>query len=168
MIIFGLPVYVSITNDKNIALLSFSCLLLDFKFLLFFRAFKLFGVYFAIIFSVAKQIIYFLVILFIIIISFAHAFFVFLSPKTGYSLDKPTINNDPNNPWNLNTTFNQILENGNIAQSASFVQAPDANTNMFAYYKTALFAVYLFLTGNLFFLKILNILISKLLSLLNR
>ena len=99
----------------------------------------------------AKQIIYFLVILFIIIISFAHALFVFLTPRDDYPLDQPTINDDPNNPWNLNTTYNQI-ENGNIAQNASFVQAPDANTNMFVHYKTALFAVYLFLTGIIHFL----------------
>ena len=142
--------WLSNDEDRSYFWLSFSCLLLDFKFLLFLRAFKLFGVYFAIIFSVAKQIISFLVILFIIIISFAHAFFVFLTPRTDYDLDQPTNNNDPNNPWNLNTTFNQI-ENGNVAQNASFVQAPDANTNMFANYKTALFAVYLFLTGIIHF-----------------
>ncbi|RIA78694.1 hypothetical protein C1645_842583, partial [Glomus cerebriforme] len=86
-------------------------------------AFESFGVYFAIIIGVANQILYFLVI-----------------------LCQPTINDDPNNLWNLNTTYNQI-ENGTIAQGASFVQAPDENTNLFTDYKTALFAMYLFLTA---------------------
>ncbi|GBC33615.2 hypothetical protein GLOIN_2v1874127 [Rhizophagus irregularis DAOM 181602=DAOM 197198] len=103
--------------------LSFSCLLLDLKFLLFFRAFESF------------------------VISFAHAFLIILRPKLEYSLDQPTINDDPNNPWNLNTTYNRV-ENETITQGASFVQVPDENTNMFTDYKTALFAVYLFLTGD--------------------
>src|SRR5688572_24013412 len=60
-------------NDQIIQLLSFSCLFLDLKFLLFFRAFQSFGVYFAIMISVAKQIFSFLVVLLIIITSFAHA-----------------------------------------------------------------------------------------------
>ncbi|PKC67789.1 hypothetical protein RhiirA1_508754 [Rhizophagus irregularis] len=135
------------SNNERTSLLSFSCLLLDIKFLLFFRAFESFGIYFAIIVGVAKQLISFLVILFIIIISFAHAFLVLLKPKLAYVLDQPTINDDPNNPWNLNTTYyNQI--NGTTAQNASFIQAPDENTNMFTDYGTALFAIYLFLTGD--------------------
>ncbi|GET00513.1 hypothetical protein GLOIN_2v823409 [Rhizophagus clarus] len=109
--------------------------------------FESFGVYFAIIVGVAKQIVYFLVILLIIIISFAHAFLIILRPRLDYSLDQPITNNDPNNPWNLNTTYNQV-ENGIATQNTSFVQAPDENTNMFTDYKTALFAMYLFLTGD--------------------
>ncbi|PKK71495.1 hypothetical protein RhiirC2_828062 [Rhizophagus irregularis] len=81
------------------------------------------------------------------VISFAHAFLIILRPKLEYSLDQPTINDDPNNPWNLNTTYNRV-ENETITQGASFVQVPDENTNMFTDYKTALFAVYLFLTGD--------------------
>jgi hypothetical protein len=118
--------------------------------LLFLRAFEPFGVYFSIIIGVAKQIIYFLVILLIIIVSFAHAFLIILRPRLDYSLDRPTINDDPNNPWNLNTTYNQI-ENDTATQNASFVQVPDENTNMFTSYKTALFAMYLFLTGMIYF-----------------
>lgn len=118
--------------------------------MLFFRAFESFGVYFAIIVGVTKQIFYFLVIFFIIVISFAHAFLIILRPKLEYSLDQPTINDDPNNPWNLNTTYNRV-ENETITQGASFVQVPDENTNMFTDYKTALFAVYLFLTGMIHF-----------------
>ncbi|GBB85853.1 hypothetical protein RclHR1_01230016 [Rhizophagus clarus] len=148
---YSVPTFTSIywlcTNYVGNFWLSFSCILLDLKFLLFLRVFESFGVYFAIIVGVAKQIVYFLVILLIIIISFAHAFLIILRPRLDYSLDQPITNNDPNNPWNLNTTYNQV-ENGIATQNTSFVQAPDENTNMFTDYKTALFAMYLFLTGD--------------------
>jgi hypothetical protein len=129
-------------------LLSFSCLFLDIKFLLFFRAFEYFGVYFAIIISVGKKIFSFLIVLFIIIISFAHAFYILLSPKSEFSLEQPTNNNDPNNPWNLASSFNQIIDNdGNINSNPFMIQTPDKNTNMFIDIKTSLFAMYLFLAG---------------------
>jgi hypothetical protein len=102
MTAYLLPIYTSIywlqinnMNDKPISLLSFLCLFLDLKFLLFFRAFEYFGVYFAIIISVAKEIVSFLVLLFIIILSFAHTFYIL----SDFSLDTP-INND-----------NQLFEN---------------------------------------------------------
>jgi len=96
------------------------------KFLLFFRVFESFGVYFAIIISVAKQIVYFLLVLLIILISFAHAFYILLSSD---------------DPWKI-TTYNR--ENDT---NPSIVEAPDENTDMFKDYGTALFAMYLFLTG---------------------
>jgi len=135
--------------DKPYFLLSISCLLLDFKFLLFFRAFESFGVYFVIIISVAKRIASFLVVLFIILLSFAHAFLVLLKPRQDYSLDSslPPTNDDSNNPWKLTDSYIPILENGTIASGPSFVQQPDTNTNMFTGYDTALFSMYLFLTG---------------------
>jgi hypothetical protein len=133
-------------NNHILQLLSFSCLFLDIKFLLFFRAFESFGIYFAIIISVAKQIIYFLVVLLIIIISFAHAFYILLLPRSDYSFDQYTNNTDPNNPWNIVNTYNQIFNNGTIMDSF-FIQKPDENTNMFVDFKTALFGMYLFLTG---------------------
>src|SRR5436190_22978134 len=92
------------TSYRNIRLLSFSCLFLDIKFLLFFRAFESFGVYFAIIISVGKQIVSFMVVLLIIVMSFGHAFYTLLSPKSDYSLQEYTSNDDPNNPWNLAST----------------------------------------------------------------
>src|SRR5688572_4392872 len=86
-------IYLLRNDDQDIPfLLSISCLLLDFKFLLFFRAFESFGVYFVIIISVAKSIASFLVVLFIILLSFAHAFFVLLRPKPDYTLNEPTNN----------------------------------------------------------------------------
>jgi hypothetical protein len=147
-----LPIYTSIiwlqTNEMNIfPLLSFSCLFLDIKFLLFFRAFEYFGVYFAIIISVAKQIISFLVVLFIIIISFAHAFYILLLPRSKFSFDERTSNNDPNNPWNIANSYNLVLENGSIDKNPYIIQQPNGNTNMFVDFRTSLFAMYLFLTG---------------------
>jgi hypothetical protein len=152
MIAYLLPIITSIkwlqtndTNDHIIQLLSFSCLFLDIKFLLFFRAFESFGLYFEIIINVAKQIIYFLVVLFIIIISFAHAFYILLLPRSNYSFDQYTNNSDPNNPWNMVLTFNQVFNNETM--DSFFIQKPDENTNMFVNFGTALFAMYKFLTG---------------------
>ncbi|RGB39334.1 hypothetical protein C1646_812042 [Rhizophagus diaphanus] len=110
--------------------------------------FEYFGVYFAIIISVAKEIISFLVLLFIIIISFAHAFYILLLPRSDFSLDNRSNNNDPNNPWKLASTYNQIFENGTIDSNPIFIQPPNENTNMFIDFKTSLFAMYKFLTGD--------------------
>jgi hypothetical protein len=146
-----LPIYTSIywleTNNRDIHLLSFSCLFLDIKFLLFFRVFESFGIYFAIMISVGKQIASFLVVLFIIIISFAHTFYILLSPKLNFSLEENTNNDDPNNPWNITPSYYQIFENGTVNQNQYMIKLPDGNTNMFVDFGTALFAMYLFLTG---------------------
>ncbi|PKY29596.1 hypothetical protein RhiirB3_484012 [Rhizophagus irregularis] len=104
----------------------------DFKFLLFFRALESFGVYFVIIISVAKKISSFLIVLIIIIVSFAHAFFILLKPRDIYSLTEqpPADNDDPNNPWKLE-------------------DKPNNNTNLFTNYGTSLFSMYLYLIGDL-------------------
>ncbi len=146
-------IYWLFVDHNNFFLLSASCLLLDFKFLLFFRAFESFGVYFVIIVNVARRIASFLVVLFIILLSFAHAFLVLLKPRQIYSLNEPppANNDDPNNPWNLADSYNPKLENGTIVPNSTFVQKPDTNTNMFVDYGTSIFSMYLFLTGiNLF------------------
>ncbi|GET04866.1 hypothetical protein GLOIN_2v1874127 [Rhizophagus clarus] len=152
LIAFLFPIIASIywlqTNNMNVELLSFTCLFLDIKFLLFFRAFESFGVYFAIIISVGKQIISFLVVLLIIIISFAHAFYILLLPRSNFSFDERTINNDPNNPWNLAPSYNQVFENGTIDPNSFLIQPPNGNTNMFIDFRTSLFAMYKFLTGD--------------------
>jgi hypothetical protein len=131
----------------NVQLLSFSCLFLDIKFLLFLRVFESFGVYFAIIISVGKQIISFLVVLLIIIISFAHAFYILLLPRSDFSFDQYTNNTDLNNPWNIANTYNQVFNNGTM--DSFFIQKPDENTNMFVDFRTALFGMYLLLIGML-------------------
>ncbi|POG78479.1 hypothetical protein GLOIN_2v1537213 [Rhizophagus irregularis DAOM 181602=DAOM 197198] len=153
VIAYVLPIVTSIlllrTSDMNIIpLLAFSCLFLDIKFLLFFRAFEYFGVYFAIIINVAKKIVSFLVVLFIIIISFAHAFYILLVPRSQFSFDEPTNNDDPNNPWNIASSYYQVFENGSIGHNPYIIQQPNDSTNMFVNFTTAIFAMYEFLTGD--------------------
>jgi hypothetical protein len=115
--------------------------------LLFFRVFESFGVYFAIIISVGKQIVSFLLVLFIIIISFAHAFYILLSPESNISFEERTSNNDPNNPWNIASSYHQVFENGTVDPNTYMIQLPDENTNMFMDFGTSIFAMYLSLTG---------------------
>ncbi|RGB32172.1 hypothetical protein C1646_707297 [Rhizophagus diaphanus] len=98
-------------------------------------------------FGVAKRVFSFLVVLAIIIASFAHAFFLLLHPQDlldSLSAQNP---NDPNNPWTLSNTYNQVDENGNILKE-TLIQVPSENTNLFYSYPTSLLATYLFLTGN--------------------
>ncbi|PKC11288.1 hypothetical protein RhiirA5_497817 [Rhizophagus irregularis] len=153
---FDLSAYLSVTITSIYLIkydnvpdwaLSVSCLLLDLKFLLFFRIFEYFGIYFAIIIGVAKRIFSFLIMLAIIIASFAHAFFLLLHPQEFINSVNVPNSNDPNNPWTLSSTFIQVDENGNPLNQ-TFIQVPDENTNLFYSYPTSLLAVYLFLTGD--------------------
>ncbi len=143
-----IPIYTSIfwllTNQNDFFLISFSCLLMDFKFLLFFRAFESFGVYFIIIFNVAKKIASFLVVVFIILMSFAHAFLIILRPRSLSHF--PTFNDDPNNPWNLGDVYYSINDNRTIGYP-SLVQAPSEDFNVFTDFGNSLFAMYLYFTG---------------------
>ncbi|PKY41347.1 hypothetical protein RhiirA4_454918 [Rhizophagus irregularis] len=127
--------------------LSITCILLDLKFLLFFRIFEYFGIYFAIIFGVAKRVFSFLLVLAIIIASFAHGFFLLLHPRNLLDSLNEQNPNDSNNPWTLSNTYNQVDENGNILNE-TLIQVPSENTNLFYSYPTSLLATYLFLTGN--------------------
>ncbi|GBC04660.1 hypothetical protein RclHR1_00580025 [Rhizophagus clarus] len=68
--------------------------------------------------------------------------------EPGFSLDKQTNNNDLNNPWNLVNTYSKVLDDGTFDSNPYIIQIPDENTNMFTNYKTAIFAMYLFLTGD--------------------
>ncbi|GET00426.1 hypothetical protein GLOIN_2v1874127 [Rhizophagus clarus] len=149
---FILPIYTSIywlqTNNRNVQSISFTCLFLDIKFLLFFRVFESFGIYFAIIVSVGKQISSFLVVLFIIIISFAHTFYILLSPESSFSFDEYTNNTDSNNPWNIAPTYHQVFDNGTVNSNPYMIQPPNKNTNMFVDFGTSIFAMYKFLTGD--------------------
>src|SRR3954464_13833943 len=99
--VYGLPIIISILllqkngtysdNKILVQLISYSCLFLDLKLLLFFRVFKSYARYFAIIISVAQQVYFFLVVfLTIIMMSFAHAFYILLSPKLLYDLNNRT------------------------------------------------------------------------------
>ncbi|POG63086.1 hypothetical protein GLOIN_2v1846113 [Rhizophagus irregularis DAOM 181602=DAOM 197198] len=68
--------------------------------------------------------------------------------NTDFSFEKRTNNNDPNNPWNLASTYSKVLDDGTIDSNPYIIQPPNENTNMFIDYRTAIFAVYLFLTGD--------------------
>ncbi|CAI2184135.1 16237_t:CDS:2 [Funneliformis geosporum] len=129
-------------------LISISNLFLHFKFMTFLRAFHYFGSYFTIITGVAKRIFFFLLILFLIIISFAHAFYILLAPLESYNLDEPSYNKDPNNPWNLVNKFQSVSPDGKINSETAFIQQPDSNINQFSTYDSSLFAMYLFLSGD--------------------
>ncbi|RIA94897.1 hypothetical protein C1645_803303 [Glomus cerebriforme] len=51
--------------------------------------------------------------------------------------------------WNLfASAYNQIFENGTMDSNPTMIQPPNEKTNMFADFKTALFAMYQFLTGD--------------------
>ena len=137
-----------LNGNKIILLVSISCILLEFKFLMFFRAYEQFGSYFIIMINVGKKIFSFLIVLLIILLSFSHAFWVLLTPNQEYDLDVPLMNDDPNNPWGLTDSYNQV-EDGEVTPNTTLVQKPDMNTNMFTDYATSIFATYLFLTGTI-------------------
>ncbi|PKY63026.1 hypothetical protein RhiirA4_551380 [Rhizophagus irregularis] len=67
----------------------------------------------------------------------------------GYKIFSYSLFDDPNNPWKLAPSYNQIIDNnGNINSNPSMIQIPDKNTNMFMDIRTSLFAMYLFLAGD--------------------
>ena len=133
-----------ISEEPSFTLTAFSIILVNFKFLLFFRVFQSYGKYFAIIIGVATEVFPFLVILFFIILGFGFAFFILLgSTQNG---------NNENDPWNLTTQFSYINSDGTTNSTPAIMQIPDSNTNMFNWFPTALLAMYLLLTGNIFLL----------------
>ncbi|KAF0541196.1 transient receptor potential cation channel subfamily a member 1-like [Gigaspora margarita] len=135
-------------NAMPTELATFSTLLLEIKFFLFFRTIELFGAYFSMIFRVAQRVLSFWVILGFIVFAFAHSLHLLLRPATNVSLDYPNYSNDPNNPWNLATTYNTIDSNGTIEENSSLLESPTATTNMFTLMGSAILAVYLLLAGN--------------------
>ncbi|CAG8434906.1 7160_t:CDS:2 [Scutellospora calospora] len=149
---FLLPMITSIIWLQNdvmpIELATFSTLLLEIKFLCFFRAIKFSGTYFSMILGVAKKGFSFLMILGFIIFAFAHSLHLLLRPATSVSLDYPSYSTDPNDPWNLAATYNSIDPNGTIEESSSLIEPPTATTNMFMMMGTAISAVYIMLTGD--------------------
>ncbi|CAJ0873020.1 14437_t:CDS:2 [Entrophospora sp. SA101] len=131
-------------NPPLVQLISASNLLLDLRLVLFLRVFKHFGVYFAIIIGVAKKVFWFLVIIFIIILSFSRAFFLLLTQSRDdtSTLDSPVSNDDPNNPWNLvNKYYIYFANNDTYNQDLYLVQQPDGNTNMFSQFPSSILAI---------------------------
>ncbi|CAJ0837566.1 6943_t:CDS:2 [Entrophospora sp. SA101] len=151
---YSLPIIASLMwlisgNPPPIQLISGSNLLLDLKSMLFLRVFRHFGAYFAIIIGVAKKVFWFLIIIFIIILSFSHAFYLLLKPSQDVTTDIPFLNDDPNNPWNLvNKYYTLLSNNSGYDQNSYLVQEPDGNTNMFTKFPSSILAMYNFLTGN--------------------
>ncbi|GBB87276.1 hypothetical protein RclHR1_13700007 [Rhizophagus clarus] len=82
-----------------------------------------------------------------ILMSFAIAFYILLSPKSSYSLDELTVNDDDNNPWNLIPTY-QVFENGTLNSNFLIRQNPDENTNRFTSLYSSFFAACLLLSGD--------------------
>ena len=148
---YSLPIITSvywiIDGSPSIWIMAVSNLLLNFKFLLFFRAFQSFEKYFIIITNVIKIVYPFGIFLFVIILGFAHAFFILLKSMNNSSLDHPVFNDDDNNPWNLVTKYNPVNSDGTINPNPILIQSPSSNTNMFNWFPTSLLAVYLLLIG---------------------
>jgi hypothetical protein len=118
--------------------------LLYIKFLLFFRAFESFVIYFSIIINVAKRIISILVMILLFILSFVHPFFILLKPISDFS-EQGNLK-DPNNPWLLTKKYHQITEDGNIIKNAFLIEEPERNTNLSSNHLNSLLSM--FLTGN--------------------
>jgi len=119
--------------------MAISIILLSFKFLLFFRVFKSYGIYFAIIIGVAKTVFPFLVLLFFIVLGFSLAFFIIL---------RSTSPNDANDPRNVATKYDFVNPDGTINNATTMIQDPDSNTNLFNWFPTSLLAVYKIITGD--------------------
>ncbi|CAG8559776.1 5226_t:CDS:2, partial [Funneliformis caledonium] len=147
-----LPVYTAIfwlcREKPQLALISISNLFLHFKFITFLRALDYFGSHFTIIVGVARRILSFLLILFLFLIGFAHAFYIILTPNEIYDMNHPVKNDDPNNPWNLVDQYQSVSPDNTISSEIAYIKQPDSNVNQFATYKTSLLAMYLFLTGD--------------------
>ncbi|CAG8450856.1 13218_t:CDS:2 [Dentiscutata heterogama] len=58
----------------------------------------------------------------------------------------PSYSTDPNDPWNLATTYNTVDSNGTIEENSSLIEPPTATTNMFMLMGSAITAVYIMLT----------------------
>ncbi|PKY21967.1 hypothetical protein RhiirB3_435726 [Rhizophagus irregularis] len=104
-----LPIITSIfwliNFSQPILLTSLSIILLSFKFLLFFRVFESFGIYFAIIIGVVKKVFPFLVVLLFIVLGYAQAFFIVLRSNSI---------NDDNDPRNVATKYVFVNPDGTI------------------------------------------------------
>ncbi|CAJ0907896.1 10042_t:CDS:2 [Entrophospora sp. SA101] len=147
MACIALALWLYYDTPPEIWMISLANLLLDLRFMLLFRAFRYFGVYYAIILGVAQSVFSFLLILFLIILSFSHALHIALRPTGEYGLDAPAINDDPNNPWNLVDSY-AIFTNNIYDPTSYFVKKPDDTVNMFANFPTSMLAMYNFLTGD--------------------
>ncbi|GBC17526.2 hypothetical protein GLOIN_2v1881126 [Rhizophagus irregularis DAOM 181602=DAOM 197198] len=136
-------------HEKILPYITFSCLLLNLKLMSFFRVFKYYETYYAIVIRIAKRVMFFFTnFIMVILISFSYAFYTLLSPKMNYPLDERIVNDDPNNPWNLTPNYQVFENNTSINPNLFILQKPDENTNMFTTFATSFFATCLLLTGD--------------------
>ncbi|RIB00340.1 hypothetical protein C2G38_2234662 [Gigaspora rosea] len=117
------------TSTIPISGVTFSILLLELKFLLLFRNIGVIGVYYSLIFEVANMAIStFVITLGVIIFAFAHSLHVLLS--------------------NINKVSNDLNNSMNIASNSTSEKSLTTSSNMFTNLITAVFAVYMMLTGD--------------------
>ncbi|CAJ0892903.1 7637_t:CDS:2 [Entrophospora sp. SA101] len=80
---------------------------------------------------------------------FLRTFKYFGVPIEEFDINKPTTNDDDNNPWNLVNKYSAYFaDNDSYSQYPYFIQQPDETTNMFARYNTSMLAMYNFLAGD--------------------
>src|SRR3954454_13078064 len=123
---YSLPIITSIywliNQSLPLEITAISILLLNFKFLLFFRVFQAHGKYFVIIIGVGKEVFPFLVVLFFITFGFGFAFYILLKATKPFSLDNPAFSDDNNNPWNLAIKYNFVESDGTINPNPTLIQ----------------------------------------------
>ncbi|KAF0561093.1 kinase-like protein [Gigaspora margarita] len=115
--------YWLLTSTIPIWAVTISTLLLELKFLSFFRNIEIIGAYFAMIIGVAKNAFSFLVILGFIIVAFAHSLHILLSQTTDD-------------------------QNKSVVSNSTSVNALTTSPNIFVNLITAVLAVYMMLTGD--------------------
>ncbi|PKY56327.1 hypothetical protein RhiirA4_476554, partial [Rhizophagus irregularis] len=107
-------------------LTAISIILLSFKFLLFFRVFKSYGIYFAIVIGVARKVFPFLVLLFFIVLGYAQAFFIILKSN---SINDDDPRNLPTNlfnwfPTSLLAVYNLLTGDSGSLSSFTYRENP--------------------------------------------
>ncbi|RIB27034.1 hypothetical protein C2G38_99084 [Gigaspora rosea] len=122
-----------------------STLLLELKFLLYFRAIKYFGTYFAIMIRVAQRVFSFLVVWAIFIFAFAHSLHLLLRPTTVYS-DQQSYIGGVNNSWNFASKRQYVPSNDVIENTTEDF---DENLTMFSMLYSSFLAVYFMMTGDI-------------------
>ncbi|GBC07473.1 hypothetical protein RclHR1_00750007 [Rhizophagus clarus] len=118
------------------------------KMILFLFPTEIFGPYLSLLRHVAKHIFSFILILLFLILAFAHAFFILLRPINSFDASQPVFDDDPNNPWNMASTYNSISSDKNVSKDPILIQLPNLNTNLYAFYNTSFVALYQLMTGN--------------------
>ncbi|CAG8498336.1 6029_t:CDS:2 [Funneliformis caledonium] len=113
------PIIISVYSLINISqptwIMPISFLLLDARMIFFLRPLELFGNYIAMILNVAKRIFSFLLIVAFIILAYAHAFYILLRPNSEFDPSQHSFDDDPNNPWNLASTFSNVTSDKALA-----------------------------------------------------